>query len=63
MKHFLLFMQNEAHKLRTALEKLSDIDNTVTDLERQLATLRPQLAMAEQEVQQKMALITAAKER
>ena len=45
------------------MEKLSAIDHTVKELEYQLATLQPRLTNAEHEVQQKMALITAAKER
>ena len=46
-----------------ALGKLGDVDHTVYELGQQLDTLRPQLAVAEQEVQYRMGLITSAKER
>ncbi len=39
------------------------MDRSVYELEQGIATLRPQLATAEHEVQQRMELITAAKER
>ena len=45
------------------MEQLTAIDHTVGELEHQLTSLQPRLASAEHEVQQKMALITAAKER
>ena len=55
--------QVDAEKLQQALDKLNDVDHTIDKLEKQLATLQPQLAKAEQDVQHKMGLITAAKER
>ena len=45
------------------LQKLGEVDHTVQALERQLEVLRPRLAAAEMEVQQRMGLITSAKER
>ena len=45
------------------LQKLGEVDHMVQTLERQLAVLRPRLAAAEMEVQQRMGLITSAKER
>ncbi len=50
-------------RLETALKKLDAVDKVVSELNQQLASLRPQLAAAEREVQHKMHLITAAKER
>ena len=45
------------------MEKLQAIDYVVLELEEHLAMLNPRHTAAEQEVQQKMDLITAAKER
>ena len=56
-------VQENAEKLRRALDKLNAIYNTVKALQSQLAMLQPRLSMAEQEVHEKMSLITAAKER
>ncbi len=50
-------------RLEAALEKLKSIDYVVLELEEHLAMLSPRLTAAEQEVQNKMDLITAAKER
>lgn len=50
-------------RLEAALKKLEHVDKVVVDLEQQLCVLRPRLEAAELEVQRKMELITAAKER
>lgn len=47
----------------SALARLEEVERSVYGLEQGIATLRPQLAMAEREVQQRMELIAAAKER
>ena len=59
----LLLTQAAADGLETALGRLEEVDRTVYELEQGMATLRPQLAAAEEEVQQRMGLITTAKER
>lgn len=59
----MICVQENAEKLRRALDKLDAIDKTVEALQSQLAILQPRLSMAEQEVHEKMSLITAAKER
>ena len=50
-------------RLQAALKKLEAVDEVVSDLQQQLASLRPDLSAAEREAQEKMVLITAAKER
>lgn len=50
-------------KLKAALKKLEAVDRVVFELKQQLTSLRPKLAVAEGEAQEKMHLITAAKER
>ncbi len=60
---YISFSQIEESCLETALEKLSEVDRTVYELEQELGVLRPQLALAEQEVQQRMNQITTAKEK
>ena len=50
-------------RLKAALKKLEAVDRVVFELNQQLDSLRPRLAVAELEVQDKMQLITAAKER
>ena len=56
-------MQEVEDRLQLALQKLADVDRTVYELEEEMAVLKPQLALAEQEVQQRMNQITAAKEK
>lgn len=50
-------------RLQMALKKLKVVDGVVVELKAQLSVLRPRLEGAEREVQRKMGLITAAKER
>ena len=50
-------------RLQLALQKVADVDRTVYELDEELAVLKPQLALAEQEVQQRMNQITTAKEK
>lgn len=50
-------------RLQRALKKLEDVDKVVVELDQQLSILKPQLTTADKEVQNKMELITAAKER
>lgn len=50
-------------RLEAALEKLKAIDYVVLELEEHLAILNPRLTAGEQEVQDKMDFITAAKEK
>ena len=52
-----------ADRLQSSMKKLEDVDNIVCELEKNLATLRPELTTAEQEVQQRMNQITTAKEK
>ena len=62
--HFQDFLQqSRADRYETALDRLEEVDKAVNELEQGLATLKPQLAVAEQEVQQRMDLITDAKEK
>ena len=60
---FTLAFQQKAEKLQAALDKLKELDEIICTLQRELDVLRPLMAAAEQDVQQRMALITAAKER
>ncbi len=46
-----------------ALQKMAQLDSTVYELEQELGVLKPQLALSEQGVQQRMNQITTAKEK
>ena len=52
-----------ASRLEKALQKLEAVEHTVYEVKQELSTLQVKLAAAEQEVQQRMTLITAAKEK
>ena len=52
-----------ASRLEKALQKLEAVEHTVYEVKQELGTLQAKLAAAEQEVQQRMTLITAAKEK
>lgn len=55
--------QVAASRLKKALQKLEAVEHTVYVVKQELGTLQVKLAAAEQEVQQRMTLITAAKEK
>ena len=55
--------QVAASRLEKALQKLEAVEHTVYEVKQELGTLQVKLAAAEQEVQQRMTLITAAKEK
>lgn len=52
-----------ASRLEKALQKLQAVEHTVYEVKQELSALQVKLAAAEQEVQQRMSLITAAKEK
>ena len=52
-----------ASRLEKALQKLQAVEHTVFEVKQELGALQVKLAAAEQEVQQRMSLITAAKEK
>lgn len=60
---FVPILQQKAQKLQAVLNKLKDVDETICTLQKELDVLKPQRAAAEVELQQRMTLITAAKER
>ena len=55
--------QVAASRLEKALQKLEAVEHTMYEVKQELSTLQVKLAAAEQEVQQRMTLITAAKEK
>ena len=55
--------QKIAFKLQTALSKVADVDQVVSELECEMSKLKSQFAFAEAGVHQMMKLITSAKER
>lgn len=52
-----------ANRLQGALQRLEAVEQTVYELGQELGALQRRLAAAEQEVRQRMDLITAAKEK
>ena len=56
-------LQVTANRLQGALQRLEAVDQTVYELGQELGALQRRLAAAEQEVRQRMDLITAAKEK